>query len=43
METKEDRMRLFPIQIMADNQQIKAKKLQLFDELCSTEITVRYI
>jgi hypothetical protein len=26
-----------------DNQQTKAKKLQLFDELCNPEITVRYV
>jgi nitrate reductase gamma subunit len=26
-----------------DNQSTKAKKLQLFDELCNSEITVRYV
>jgi hypothetical protein len=34
---------LFPIENRMDNQETKAKKLQLFDELCNSEITVRYV
>jgi hypothetical protein len=34
---------LFPVEILMDNQSTKAKKLQLFDELCNSEITVRYV
>ena len=37
-------MCLFPIELYEmDNQQTKAKKLQLFDELCNSELIVRLI